>query len=66
MIKECLSDENKQVSSMRVMSFIALATAIGLSFAGVVTGTAVDTNLIFYWIIGAFAPKAVSKFAERK
>ena len=66
MIRECLSDDKKQVSSMRVMSFIALATAIGLSFAGVITGTPVDSNLVFYWIIGAFAPKAISKFAERK
>ena len=65
-MKDCIKDAEGQTSTMRIMSFIALAVAIGLSFAGVVTGTAVDTNLVFYWIIGAFAPKAVQKFAERK
>ena len=65
-MKDCLKDEQGQTSSMRIMSFVALTVAIGLSFAGPVFGTPVDTNLVFYWIIGAFAPKAVQKFAEKK
>ena len=56
------------VSSMRVMSFIALITAIGIAVIpyfvdGCEQG---DRMHVLYFLTAAFAPKAVQKFAEKK
>lgn len=54
-------------SSMRMNSFIALIAAILLSFFALATKQ-LDVNvlgLITVFLVGAFAPKAVQKFAER-
>jgi len=57
-------------SSMRLMTFTALIVAIALSFMlmGYHTkGNPIDLNALWFvsiWIVGAFAPKAVQKFAE--
>ena len=62
----CLKDQQGQTSTMRVMCFIALLTAIGLSTAGLVLGTPVDSDVIMWFLIGAFGGKAGQKFGESK
>ena len=61
-----LSDPEGKTSSMRVMSFLALLIASGLSlvkYIGWGSGTQ-ETEIIFYFLVAAFAPKAVQRFAE--
>ena len=59
-IVQIFQEDNGQFSSMRVMSFIALLIASVLSFKGV------TYDILMIWLIAAFAPKAIQKFAERK
>ena len=54
-------------SSMRLMCFIALITGILLSFF-IIWQKQLDVNsitLITIWVVAAFAPKAVQKYAEK-
>jgi len=55
-------------SHMRLQSFMALLAGIGI--AGFAVGTKqVDANiiaLVTMFVVAAFAPKAVQKFAENK
>ena len=54
-------------SSMRLMCFIALVTGILLSFF-IIWQKQLDVNsitLITIWVVAAFAPKAVQKYAEK-
>ncbi len=53
------TDNDGNFSTMRVMSMIALITGIALSFS---SG---EFNVITIWVVAAFAPKAIQKFAER-
>ena len=66
MIKETLSDDKKRVSSGRIMSFIALFAAVGISFTSLAMGTPIDSETVMWFLTGAFAGKVGSKFAERK
>ena len=55
-------------SSMRLMSFVSLLTSIAISIISVLNNQ-LDSNvliLISSFIIGAFAPKSIQKFAENK
>lgn len=65
--KGYMTDDEGNPSSMRLMSLLALLIAGGL--AGVEAagwGSESDqSNLILYFLVAAFAPKAVQKFAER-
>ncbi len=61
-----LTDYNGKPSSMRLMSWVALFTAI---IFGWITLTQKDNQttgvqITFGFLIAAFAPKAVQKFAE--
>lgn len=61
-----LTDHKGNKSAMRAMSACALAVAIILAFTeafgwGSSDG---DKQLILYFLVAAFAPKAVQKFAE--
>lgn len=53
------TDNKGNISTMRIMSMIALFTGIALSF------TSSEFNIITIWVVAAFAPKAIQKFAER-
>ena len=66
LLRKTFEDDNGNMSSMRVMSFIALLAAIGLAIAPFISGQKSDPIHVLYFLIGAFAPKAVQKFAERK
>ena len=61
-----LTDSDGNKSAMRMMSACSLAVAIILAFSetfGWATGEG-NTQLILYFLVAAFAPKAVQKFAE--
>jgi hypothetical protein len=62
-------------SAMRLMSMLALLTAIGfgtinllaaIGLLGSASGGADTITITFGFLIAAFAPKAVQKFAETK
>ncbi|MDJ0619731.1 MAG: hypothetical protein QNJ63_23820 [Calothrix sp. MO_192.B10] len=67
-IMDFMKDDNGHLSSMRLMSLIALISAI--TFGGVTLANPqvkdVGINLTFSFLVAAFSPKAVQKFAERK
>jgi len=65
-----LTDDNGNISSMRVYSGIALIASIvfgaltinNMDSPGVINGI----YITFGFLLGAFAPKALQKFAETK
>ena len=65
--KNWLSDHEGNPSSMRLMSLLALLVAAGLACVEVFGwGSGSDkTELVLYFLVAAFAPKAVQKFAEK-
>jgi hypothetical protein len=66
--KGWFSDDQGNPSSMRLMSMLALLVAGGLAFVEVFgwgSGSG-NTELVLYFLVAAFAPKAVQKFAEIK
>lgn len=63
-----LQEDNGHYSTMRLMSFVALITAImfgGYTIANPQVKEA-GINLTFSFLVAAFAPKAIQKFAEEK
>ena len=65
--KNYMTDDNGNPSSMRLMSMLALVVAASLAFVEVLGwGSGADkTELVLYFLVAAFAPKAVQKFAEK-
>ena len=66
--REIFTDQKGTLSSMRVMSFVALLTAVALAIIPLFYPPAkeVGNDLhVLYFLTAAFAPKAVQKFAER-
>jgi hypothetical protein len=63
-----LQEDNGNYSSMRLMSFIALISAIFFAGYTLVKPEVKDVgiNLTFSFLVAAFAPKAVQKFAENR
>lgn len=63
-----MQENNGNSSSMRLMSLIALISAI--AFGGITLAKPevkdIGTNLTFSFLVAAFTPKAVQKFAENK
>ena len=66
--KGYMTDDQGNPSSMRLMSLLALIVAGGLAcIEAVGWGSEGDqSNLVLYFLVAAFAPKAVQKFAEKK
>ena len=66
--KRYLTDDQGNPSSMRLMSMLALLVAGGLAFTEAFGWGAGNgkTELVLYFLVAAFAPKAVQKFAETK
>ena len=63
-----LEDDKGNPSSMRLMSMLALIIAAALAFVQEFElGSAESkSELVLYFLVAAFAPKAVQKFAEGK
>ena len=59
-LSEFFEEENGQLSSLRLYSFIALLVSAVLTFQGG------GYELILTWIVAAFAPKVIGKIAEAK
>ena len=66
--KSWLTDDQGSPSSMRLMSMLALLIAGGLACVEVFGwgSKSGSTELVLYFLVAAFAPKAVQKFAENK
>ncbi|MEG3837261.1 MULTISPECIES: hypothetical protein [unclassified Microcoleus] len=64
-LAELFQEDNGKYSTMRAMSFIALIAAIVF---GAITITSKDSEgkyITTAFLVAAFAPKAVQRFAER-
>ena len=64
--KSVLSDSDGNPSAMRYMSMLALIIAGVLAFLEAFEKANADEPLVLYFLVAAFAPKAVQKFAEEK
>ena len=66
--KRFFSDDHGNPSSIRLMSMLALLIAGGLAVVEAMGWGSGDskTELVLYFLVAAFAPKAVQKFAEKK
>lgn len=63
-----LEDDNGNKSAMRAMSILSLVAAIVFAWL-VVTGSGNDSDglkIVYAFLVAAFAPKVVQKFAEVK
>ena len=61
-----MKDESGKPSSMRLMSVLALLVSAALAFIEMFEwgSTESKSELVLYFLVAAFAPKAVQKFAE--
>ena len=66
--KSYMTDDQGNPSSMRLMSLLALIVAAFLVVAEVFGWGSGEskTELVLYFLVAAFAPKAVQKFVETK
>jgi len=65
-LTDALSESGGQVSSIRVLSFMAMLVACILTIHGTITGTPVDNDILIIWLTAALCPKVIQKFAENK
>ena len=64
--KSWLTDDRGNLSSMRLMSMLALFMAGFLACAPIFGWSGGKPEHVLYFLVAAFAPKAVQKFAEKK
>ena len=64
--KAFFSDDEGNPSSMRLMSMLALIVAGFLATAPIFNWGTGPSEHVLYFLIAAFAPKAIQKFAEKK
>lgn len=62
---EFLQEDNGHYSAMRAMSFIALIAAIVFGTVTITSKNSDGKYITTSFLVAAFAPKAVQKFAER-
>jgi hypothetical protein len=61
-----LQEDNGNNSSMRLMSFLALTAAAGFGYLAILKPDNQNAIYVFFgFLIAAFAPKAIQKFAEQ-
>lgn len=61
-----LQEDNGKTSTTRLMSWVSLFNAIGLSWLYMQHPFQDGLVLVFGFMVSAFAPKLVQKFAEQK
>lgn len=59
-MRQFFEESNGNLSAMRLYCFVALIVAAAITF----TSGAFESQVL--WIVAAFAPKAVQKYAEKK
>jgi hypothetical protein len=64
-LAEFLQEDNGHYSAMRAMSFIALIAAIAFGAITITSKNSDGKYITTSFLVAAFAPKAVQKFAER-
>jgi hypothetical protein len=64
-LDEFFQENNGQYSAMRAMSFIALIAAIVFGTITITSKNSDGKYITTSFLVAAFAPKAVQKFAER-
>lgn len=64
-LAEFFQEDSGKYSTMRVMSFIALIAAIVFGAMTMVNKDSEGKYITTAFLVAAFAPKAVQKFAER-
>ena len=62
---EILQGNNGKYSTMRAMSFIALIAAIVFGAITITSNDPDGTEITIAFLVSAFAPKAIQRFAER-
>jgi hypothetical protein len=63
--RKFLQGNNGKYSTMRAMSFIALMAAIVFGAITITSNDPDGTEITIAFLVAAFAPKAVQRFAER-
>ena len=56
----------KRTSAMRVMCMMSLIASIVFGYLTLSTGNSTGLEITVAFLVGAFAPKAVQKFAEKQ
>lgn len=64
-LAEFFQGDNEKYSTMRAMSFIALIAAIVFGAITITSNDSEGKYITTAFLVAAFAPKAVQKFAER-
>ena len=59
-------EDNGNLSSMRLMCFVSLIASILFGILTIYTENKDGIIVTFGFLLGAFAPKAIQKFAEQK
>ncbi|MEG3920369.1 hypothetical protein QUA34_04695 [Microcoleus sp. POL10_C6] len=62
---QVLQEDNGKYSTMRAMSFIALIAAIVFGAITITSNDSEGKYITTAFLVAAFAPKAVQRFAER-
>jgi len=64
-LAELFQEDNGKYSTMRAMSFIALIAAIVFGAMTITSNDSDGRYITIAFLVAAFAPKAVQRFAER-
>jgi hypothetical protein len=64
-LAELFQEDNGKYSTMRAMSFIALIAAIVFGAITITSNDSEGKYITTAFLVAAFAPKAVQRFAER-
>ena len=66
MAAKFFQEDNGSQSSMRLMCFLSLLASMAFAALTIYTKYTDGIIITFGFLLGAFAPKAVQKFAEKK
>lgn len=64
-LKELLDDSHGRLSSVRMMSFLALFQAMFYTDWCLITATTIQWEVLSIWLTAGFGGKVAQRFAER-